>query len=159
MYRMGSRPQVGEKAPGFILRDCLGEDIGLSEYKGKRNVILAFYRGQSDKYSMEWLSQLRDDYIAFRGMDTEVLAVGPDNIENTLNIGGRYDIPFKLLCDPGLEVVRQYGVYDDIMDNAMTSAFLIDMEGIIRYMYVGKVPQDVPSNVELIKHLRDVISE
>lgn len=34
-----------EQAPDFVLKDRKGEDIRLSDYRGKQNVVLVFNRG------------------------------------------------------------------------------------------------------------------
>jgi peroxiredoxin Q/BCP len=154
MYRMEEHPKVGSLAPDFALRDEHGDEIKLSSYRGRVNVLLAFYRGQSDTYSIKWLSQLKDDYLYFRGLDTEVLAVSPDIVDEALNTSTLHKIPFKLLSDSNAAVIDEYGVKGAFNYGAEASVFIIDKAGMVRYKYIGKVPQDIPTNEDLLKIIR-----
>ncbi len=154
MYRMEEHPKVGSLSPDFTLKDEHGDEVKLSSYRGRVNVLLAFYRGQSDPYSMKWLSQLKDDYLYFRGLDTEVLAISPDKVDEALNTSTLHKIPFKLLSDPKNIVIDEYGVKGAFNYGAEASVFIIDKSGNIRYKYIGKVPRDIPSNEVLLQTIR-----
>ena len=154
MFQVDARPETGHKAPDFTLVDSIGDKVRLYDILGKENVLLAFYRGQADPYGLGWLSTLSDDYLAIRALDTEVLAISSDNMEKALDTGGRYELPFRLLCDPELNVISAYNVEDDMESIARTAAFVIDKTGTIRYMYVGRAAPDVPSDIDILKVLR-----
>ncbi len=154
MYRMEEHPKVGALAPDFILKDEHGDEVKLSSYRGRVNVLVAFYRGQSDPYSIKWLSELNDDYLYFRGLDTEVLAISPDKVDEALNTSTLHKIPFKLLSDSNNRVIDEYGVRGAFDYGAEASVFVIDKAGKVRYKYIGKVPQDIPSNEILLKTIR-----
>lgn len=156
MYRIEEHPRVGSFAPDFTLKDAHRDDVKLSSYRGRVNVLLAFYRGQSDPYSIKWLSQLKDDYLFFRGLDTEVLAVSPDSVDEAMNTCTRHKIPFKLLSDSRDQVIDEYGVRGAFNYGAEASVFIIDKSGKIRYKYIGKVPADIPSNDILLETIRDM---
>ncbi len=119
-------------------------------------MLLAFYRGESDPYSMRWLSQLNDDYLFFRSLDTEILAVSADSVEKAANTVKQYKIPFKLLSDPQKIVIKSYGVFDDLSECAEASVFIIDRTGTIRYKQVGIVPSDIPPNDKLMETIRAI---
>lgn len=154
---MESGLKIGDEAPDFTLKDSTGDDIRLYDFKGKVNVVLGFFRSGSEENSVRWLTMLRDDYLVIKGLDSEVLAISSDSIEENLDTGGRYDIPFKLLSDTGCEVIRAYGIYDTAENKAVTSVYIIDKTGKIAYKYIGMVPRDVPDNTELIITLRSMM--
>jgi peroxiredoxin Q/BCP len=154
MYRMRERPVAGDLAPDFTLKDSSGDEVKLSNYRGRVNVLLAFYRGASDPYSMRWLSRLNDDYLFFRGLETEVLAISPDDVDKARDTATRYRIPFRLLSDPDLKVIMEYGVFNDLENGDDASVFIIDTGGKIRYGYVGVVPSDLPPNDKLMEIIR-----
>jgi thioredoxin-dependent peroxiredoxin len=156
MYQIETGVDVGSAAPDFSLKDALGDTVKLSDFRGKENVLLAFYRGESDQYSTKWLSQLKDDYLEFRGLDTDVLAISTDDTRKSLDTGGRYDLPFRMLPDPGCNVIKTYSVYDDYSRTATAAAFIIDRSGKIRYKYVSSAPPDLPSDTEIIIELRNL---
>lgn len=156
MYRMEEHPKVGSLAPDFTQKDEHGDEVKLSTYRNRVNVLVAFYRGQSDPYSIKWLSQLTDDYLYFRGLDTEVIAISPDRVEEALNTSTLHKIPFKLLSDSSNKVIDEYGVRGAFDYGAEASVFIIDKAGKVRYKYIGKVPQDIPSNEVLLKIIRNM---
>lgn len=156
MYRIEEATGMEDLAPDFRLKDSGGEDVKLSDYKGRVKVLLAFYRGESDPYSMRWLSQLSDDYLFFRSLDADILAVSPDDLDKVRDTATRYKIPFKLLADPGRRVIREYDVYDDLENGDDASIFLIDRSGRIRYRFVSKFPGEIPPNDKLMETLRRI---
>jgi thioredoxin-dependent peroxiredoxin len=156
MYRIEEGTGAGDFAPDFRLRDSQGEDVRLSNYKGRVNVLLVFYRGEADPYSMRWLSRLSDDYLFFRGLEADILAISPDDVETVRDTATRYKLPFKLLADPGKAVIREYGVYDDLENGDDASIFLIDRSGRIRYRFVSKFPGELPPNDKLMETLRNL---
>lgn len=156
MYRIEEAAGSGDFAPDFRLRDSRGEDVKLSGYRDRVKVLLVFYRGESDPYSMRWLSQLSDDYLFFRSLDADILAVSPDDMDKARDTAGRYKIPFKLLADPEKGVIRDYGVYDDLENGGDASIFIIDRSGRIRYRFVSKFPGELPPNDKLLETLRDM---
>lgn len=157
MYRIETGIGVGDIAPDFSLKDSLGDTVKLSDYFRKGNVVLAFYRGEADQYSTRWLSGLKDDYLEIRGLDAEVLAISSDDIQTVLDTGGRYDLPFRLLSDPGCKVIHMYRVYDDFTKTATSAAFVIDRSGHIRYRYVSGAPPDLPPDTEIIRQLMNLV--
>jgi peroxiredoxin len=130
--------------------------VKLSDFRGKENVLLAFYRGEADQYSTKWLSQLKDDYLEIRGLDTEVLGISADPAGKELDTGGRYSLPFRLLSDPGCNVIKAYQVYDDFTKTATSAAFIVDRAGRIRYKYVSGAPPDLPDDTIIIGQLRNL---
>jgi peroxiredoxin Q/BCP len=156
MFRMDEGPIIGDLAPDFTLRDSNGDSVKLSGYRGRVNVLLAFYNGGADAYSVRWLSQLNDDYLFFRSLDTDIVAISSDNLDKTRETVRRHKIPFKVLSDPGNVAIREYRVYNDLGDGAKAAAFIIDPAGMVRYKYVGRVPVDMPPNDKLMETIRDM---
>ncbi len=156
MYRIDEGPVVGEFAPDFSLRDSRGGEVKLSDHRGRVNVLLAFYRGESDPYSMRWLSGLKDDYLFFRSLETDILAISPDDVDTARDTAARYKIPFRLLSDPRLSVIKEYRVFNDLENGDDASVFIIDKAGRVRYKFVGVVPSDLPPNEKLMEAIRDM---
>ncbi len=154
MYRIGEKPEVGSIAPDFKLKCSDGDDVRLSSYIGRVNILLAFYRGAADPYSMRWLSKLSDDYLYFRSLDTDVLGISPDSVDKARNTSTRHKIPFKLLSDPYFKAIKDYGVFDDLEDGDYAAVFLVDKTGKVRYKHVGIAPSEMPSNDELMETSR-----
>jgi peroxiredoxin Q/BCP len=156
MFRMDEGPVVGDLAPDFMLRDINGDSVKLSGYRGRVNMLLAFYNGGADAYSVRWLSQLNDDYLFFRSLDTDILAISSDNLGKAHETASRHKIPFKVLSDPDKVAIREYGVCSGLGDGAEAAVFIIDRAGRIRYRHIGKVPVDMPSNDRLMETIRNM---
>jgi peroxiredoxin Q/BCP len=154
MYRLETGLDVGDFAPDFSLRDTMGNTVRLSDFRGKVNVLLAFYRGESDLYSINWLKALKDDYLEIRALDTDVLAISADKENEITFMKDKYSLPFTVLADPGCKVIKMYRVYDDFTHTATCAAFVIDRSGKIRYKYVSGAPPDLPDDANIIKTLR-----
>ncbi len=154
MYHLETGIDVGNSAPDFSLRDSTGNSAGLSGFRGKMNVLLAFYRGESDLYSVKWLNALKDDYLAIRALDTEVLAISSDRENEEAFMKDKYSLPYRLLSDPGCKVIKTYQVFDDFTRTATCATFIIDRSGRIHYKYVSGAPPDIPDNTKIIETLR-----
>jgi peroxiredoxin len=154
MYRLETGLEVGDFAPDFSLKDTTGKTVRLADYKGKENVLLAFYRGESDIYSINWLKKLNDDYLEIRALTTEVIAISADKENEEIFMRDKYALSLRLLPDPGCKVIRAYKVYDDFTHTATCAAFVIDRSGKIRYKYVSGAPPDVPDEGAILATLR-----
>jgi len=126
MYKLETGLNVGDLAPDFSMADTGGNTVTLTSFRGKNNVLLAFYRGESDLYSINWLNALKADYLAIRGLDTEVIAISADRANEEIFMKEKYEIPFALIPDPGCKVIKAYQVYDDFTHTATCAAFIID---------------------------------
>lgn len=154
MYRLETGLNVGDFAPDFSLRDTTGNTVTLADYKGKENVLLAFYRGESDVYSINWLRALNNDYLDIRALDTDIIAISSDRENEAAFMKDKYSLSFKVLPDQGCKVVKMYRVYDDFTHTATCAAFVVDRSGKIRYKYVSGAPPDLPDDLKILETLR-----
>ncbi len=67
--------KVGEIAPGFTLNDQDGNPVSLSDYHGKRNVVLFFYPKDFSPGCTAQACSFRDNYEGFTDMDAVVIGV------------------------------------------------------------------------------------
>ncbi len=65
----GDRPGRRRLRPRLFPEGHKGKTVRLADYKDKENVLLAFYRGESDIYSINWLKKLDEDYLEIRALD------------------------------------------------------------------------------------------
>lgn len=154
MYRLEAGLSVGDVAPDFSLKDTTGKTVTLADYRDKENVVLAFYRGESDVYSINWLRALDDDYLEIRALDADILAISSDKENEGAFMKDKYSLSFKVLPDPGSNVIKTYKVFDDFTNTATSAALIIDRSGRIRYKYVSGAPPDIPDDVKVIETLR-----
>jgi thioredoxin-dependent peroxiredoxin len=128
--------EEGKPAPDFELMGDGGEDVKLSDFRGKL-VVLYFYPKDDTPGCTTQACGIRDVYADFRERGAVVLGVSPDDEASHINFKEKYSLPFTLLADPGHEVAEQYGVwkernmYGKKSMGIERSTFVIDADGNI----------------------------
>jgi peroxiredoxin (alkyl hydroperoxide reductase subunit C) len=137
--------EIGKMAPNFltvgVYKNRLGK-IRLSDYHGKKYVILFFYPGNFTSVSSTELIQLSDRISEFRKLSTQILAISVDSPFSHLHFllskrsqGGVDELNYPLLSDLNHQISKKYNLLSD--DGfAFPGLFIIDKEGIIQYYTV-----------------------
>ena len=103
----------GKNAPDFSLPSTEGREISLSEFKGKKNIVLYFYPKDNTPGCTQESCDFRDSLKKFEKTDTVVLGVSPDPLQSHDNFREKFKLPFPLLSDEGKKVLNQYGVWKE----------------------------------------------
>ena len=127
--------QLGDLAPDFTLRDQFGQDVTLSEFRGKKAVAIFFYPFAFSGVCTGELSGLRDRLDEFLTFDTEILGISCDPIYSLRTFSDTDGLNFPLLSDywPHGEVTKAYDVFDDDRGCPRRSSFVLDREGLVRW--------------------------
>lgn len=138
----------GEPAPDFTLPSTVGEKVTLSEYRGKKNVLLMFYPLDfSPVCSVE--NKQCSELLPSRGAeDVAVLGISVDSLWAHKAFASHNGISYPLLADfhPKGEVARKYGVYLDDKGISARTAFIIGKDGKIKDVVASDIP--VARNIE-----------
>ncbi|MEV7815711.1 peroxiredoxin [Streptomyces flaveolus] len=134
--------QVGDKAPDFELKDNHGRTVKLSDFRGRKNVVLLFYPFAFTGVCTGELCELRDNLPRFEDRDTMLLAVSNDSIHTLRVFAEQEGLEYPLLSDfwPHGNVSRAYGVFDEDKGCAVRGTFVIDKEGVVRWTVVNGLP-------------------
>jgi len=149
--------QPGDKAPDITLQTHSDGEHNLAWYRGRKNVILAFYPADWTPVCATQIPGFVPLLETFETYDAQVIGISVDSVfchtAWAKSLGG---IPFPLMSDyyPHGEVARKYGVLSS-RGYAERSVFLIDKSGVIRYIEKVK-PADLPDNDKLIAALKEV---
>jgi len=130
-------PTVGEAAPDFKLASTEGREITLSEFKGKKNVVIAFYPLDFSPVCSVQIPDYNEHLDKFEQADTVVLGISRDSVFAHTAWGeqlGGLDVP--LLADMKGEVAQMYGVYLPKMGISGRAIFVVDKEGVLRHAHV-----------------------
>ena len=137
----GLKVEVGQSAPDFSLPSLKGEEVQLSRYRGKKNVVLSFVPAA-------WTPVCSDQWPGYniaREMiekhDAVLLGITVDNLPTlyawTKQMG---DLWFPVLSDfwPHGSIAERYGILrsEGVSERAL---FVIDKQGIIRYIDVHDI--------------------
>jgi peroxiredoxin Q/BCP len=145
---------VGDVAPDFTLAGTDGtpeghRDLTLSELQG-RPVVLVFYPGDDTPVCTRQLNAYSGDLAEFEGLDARILAISPQSIEShdsfSATQGG---FGFPLLADVDKAVGRAYGIIGPV-GFYRRSVFVIDAEGVIRYLHRAVAGLWFRSTAELV---------
>jgi peroxiredoxin Q/BCP len=102
--------KVGDKAPDFSGKDENGNSISLSDYKGKR-VVLFFYPKDMTPGCTAEACNLGENYSELQSKGFDVVGVSADSEARHQKFIDKYNLPYRLLADTELEVIRAYGVW------------------------------------------------
>lgn len=128
--------EAGTMAPEFTLPDQNGTIHMLKEYRGKK-VILYFYPKDNTAGCTKQACGFAERYPQFLEKGAVVLGVSKDSVKSHKNFETKYELPFTLLSDPELEVIKAYDVwkekknYGKVSMGVVRTTYLIDENGII----------------------------
>jgi peroxiredoxin Q/BCP len=146
----------GTKAPDFTLPDQDGKLHSLSGYRGKR-VILYFYPKDNTSGCTKQACGFAERYPQFREKGAVIIGINRDTVESHKKFEEKYGLPFTLLSDTGLDVLKAYDVwkeknnYGKVTMGIVRTTYLIDEKGVIvRAMDKVKAAENPQDMLELV---------
>lgn len=138
--------KVGDAAPDFTLADINQVKVSLSDYKGRKNVLLVFYPMAFSPVCSAQIPSYQKIYDKFEELNTEVVAVSVDSIfTHKAWADGLGGISYPLLSDfwPHGGVADLFGVMRPAEGFSERALIVIDKEGIIRFIGIVE-PKEIP---------------
>jgi len=153
--------QAGQPAPVFDLPDADMQNVSLSEFKGKKHVVLYFYPRDGAPSCTLVTTDFSDHEGEFIKHDCVVLGVSRDDCLTHADFRDRNGVTIGLLSDPEGEVCRRYGVLQEKetegvrRESLVRSTFVIDKQGVIRHAHYGVAPRDHATEIfGVVKRLK-----
>ena len=157
-------PQIGKRAPNFVTVGVFKKRLGrirLSDYRGKKYVMLIFYPTNFTPVSPTELTALSDRISEFRKLSTQILAISIDSPFSHLQSllisrkeGGLENLNYPLISDVSQTITNDYKLLTE-EGLALPGVFIIDKEGIIQYYTVNNLLYS--SNVnELLRIIKSI---
>jgi peroxiredoxin len=147
--------KVGDEAPDFELRSHRGGTVKLSDFRGKRQVVVAFHPLAFTPVCAAQMCAYEADLSRLDAADAAVLGISVD-AQPTKSAWAQTlgNISFDLLSDfhPHGDVAQKYGVYRAKEGIAERAIFVVDKAGKIAWARVYDIPQQ-PDNAELFAAL------
>jgi len=119
----------GDKAPDFQVKDQDGKMVALKDYLGHK-VILYFYPKADTPGCTAESCNLRDNYDDLLERGYKIIGVSPDTVEKQKKFAEKYNLPFPLLADTDLQVIKEYGAW------GTKNMYGKSYEGLLRTTYV-----------------------
>lgn len=127
--------KVGDRAPDFSLVSQTGETVKLSDFLGKKAVVLYFYPKDDTPGCTAESCAFRDRYEVFKGIGAEVIGISGDSTDSHKRFAGKYNLPFILLSDTDDRVRKLFGVPPTLFILPGRVTYVIDQEGIVRHIF------------------------
>jgi peroxiredoxin Q/BCP len=102
-------------------------------------VVLFFYPKDDTPGCTKQACAFRDDYEQFGKLDAEVMGISSDSVESHRSFASKHDLPFTLLSDEGGKVRKLYGVPTTFGIFPGRVTYVIDEEGVIRYVFSSQL--------------------
>jgi peroxiredoxin (alkyl hydroperoxide reductase subunit C) len=136
---------AGTPAPDFTLRDQDGEEVSLSNFRG-RKVLLVFYPFDFSPVCSDQLSLYQEVKPEIAAKGVEMLGISVDHPYAHKAFQEKLGIDTTLLADfePKGEVARAYGSYIDAIGMANRTLVLIDEGGEVEWAYEAPNPGELP---------------
>lgn len=147
--------KVGDEAPDFTLKDQDQNEVKLSDFRGKKNVVLAFYPLDWSPVCTNENKCLTDDLPKFQSENTEVLGISCDSPFSHKAWAESLDLKHKLLSDLHRTTTKAYGLYFEPFNCSKRATVVVDKNGKVAYSKVQeiKTPRDDQEILAALKKL------
>jgi peroxiredoxin Q/BCP len=132
--------KVGDLAPGFEAQDDAGRTVNLADFIGK-TVVLYFYPKDMTPGCTVEACAFRDNYKAIQKRGAVLLGVSKDSSASHAKFKEKHALPFPLLADEGLQIIKAYGVwgkkklYGKESMGVVRTTYVIDARGFIKAVF------------------------
>lgn len=135
--------EIGTKAPEFLGLDENGNEIHLSDFKGKK-LVLYFYPKDSTPGCTQEACSLRDNYERFLAKGYAVVGVSVQDAKSHLKFKAKNNLPFPLIADTDMKLNEAFGVwgeksmYGRKYMGTFRTTFIINEEGVVERIFGPK---------------------
>ena len=129
---------IGDAAPDFSLVNQHGEKVTLSQFKGKKAVVVVFYPFSFTGICTGELCELRDNISVFEAENVELLAISCDSKFTQKVFAEQEGYKFSVLSDfwPHGATAKEYGVFLEDNGMATRATFVVNRDGILTAKFV-----------------------
>src|SRR5262245_57384623 len=121
--------KIGEAAPDFELPNQEQKKVKLSDFKGKKNVVLAFYPFDWSPVCQNENACFTQDASRFASADTEVFGISIDSTWSHKAWADKMGYKHNLLADVKKDVIARYGLLRDDIGCAERATVVVDKSG------------------------------
>ncbi|MCW4006974.1 MAG: peroxiredoxin [Candidatus Bathyarchaeota archaeon] len=154
-------PKVGEKAPSFNLPDTDLKYRKLEDFQGKK-VVLAFFVGAFTKVCTMEMCSFRDSMAHLMDLEAQILGISVNDPFTNKAFAENNKLAFPILSDHSRDVIKNYNLespdYNGLKgySTAKRSIFVLDKNGIIRYVWISEDPNVEPDYQKIEQALKEI---
>ena len=137
--------EAGAKAPDFSLPDQDGNEVSLSDFAG-RKLVLVFYPLDFSPVCTDQLSVYQEVLGEIESKGASLVGISVDSTYSHHAFRKQLNLTMPLLADfnPKGAVCRAYGAWIEQVDHGNRSLVLIDEGGTVRWSYASPTPLEIP---------------
>lgn len=147
-------PKAGDPAPDFTAKSTSGQRVTLSAFRGKKNVLLAFFPLSFTGTCSVELKCFTEDYDQFAVKEVEILPISVDSTDSLKEFKSKLAMKTDLLSDFKRDISRLYGVLNEEKFYSNRAYFLIDKQGVVRWSHVEEHGGLRRENSEILAEVR-----
>jgi peroxiredoxin len=132
-----SNLKAGDVAPDVVLPSTAAGDVKLSDFRGKKGVVLAFVIKAFTGSSTQEMQAYQAGIQKFEESGCQVLGIGTDDLDTLKRWAAELKLTFPLLSDSDGKAAQAYGVLMETHKLAFRTTFVIDLAGRIQYVERG----------------------
>ena len=157
--------KVGQAAPDFTARYLAppdangrrqGTPVTLSEFKGQKNVVLAFFPAAFSPGCTSEMAKYQETSGQFNTNNTVILGMSVDSPWANAAFAEKLGVRFNILSDARRDISRAYGVFDEQAAIARRTTFIIDRQGVVQKVFMAQEALDPNSALEVCALLKEV---
>ena len=145
-----SKIEVGDKVPVFSLKDQDGNNFNISDYIGKKALVIYFYPKDDTPGCTKEACTFRDEFAQFRDLNAKIIGISGDDVESHKKFVEKYNLPFTLLADTKNEVRKLFGVPKSMGLIPGRVTYIVDLKGKVVHIF------DSMSNAEM--HIEEALN-
>jgi peroxiredoxin len=100
--------------------------------------------------------KLEGIYPKVRKLGGEIIGISSDPPSTVRGTAKGWRLSFPLLPDPGMKIIRRYGVYNPETRLARPTTAIVDRAGKVRWIYRGRTYVDRPPAELVLKEFRKI---
>ena len=150
--------QIGDKAPDLLGCDENGQQVRLSDFKG-RTVALYFYPKDSTPGCTAQACNLRDNYTELLKAGYQVIGVSVDSAKSHTRFREKNALPFPLVCDTDHRLVQEFGVWAQkkmcgrSYMGTLRTTFIINPDGVVERIIDSKEVNTKNHAAQILKQM------
>ncbi|PAU93781.1 peroxiredoxin [Aliifodinibius salipaludis] len=152
--------EIGSKAPDFTLQDTEGEEVTLSDFEEKVNVVVLFFPLAFSNTCTNELCTARDNMKLYNSLDAKIIGISVDSFFCLREFKKSENLNFTLLSDFNKQVSTKYNaLYDDyygMKGVSKRASFVVDKQGTIRFQEILDDSSELPNFKAIQKTLSDL---
>lgn len=147
--------EIGERAPEILGKDANGQEIRLSDFKGKK-LVLYFYPKDMTSGCTAEACNLRDNMELLQENGYAVVGASVDDAKSHQKFIAKHELPFPLIADTDKKLVETFGVwgeksmYGRKYFGTFRTTFIINEDGIVERI-IG------PKKIKTKDHARQIL--